>query len=510
MDSALTGFVRALRAAGAEASTAETLDAARALALVGYADRSRLKDVLSLVLAKSEDEKAIHDEVFELYFSPPPAPVSPSDDGQRNAGQHLDNQRSDSQPGDSQPDSTDSAAAQRLFRTGNAEVDALLDLAAGHSGRPASGAAPTGNPSPLSLALARAASAAGVDDIRFASQTAYYTRRLLDALGISALDERLLARLGDAAAGNNPQAQAEAAALTRARNGLRRQARALVQQRFDLFGRPATETFMADVVVHRAIGRLAPADMDRMKAAVARMAKRLAARHSRRRRRLLRGQLDLRRTLRANAGHDGVPFSLAFKYRRRDKPRIVVVCDVSGSVAAHVRFLLLFLYALHDTVSDLRTFAFSNRLKDVAAPLETLPFDDAMALILKDVGGGSTDYGQAWVDLHDRHWDSINRQTTVLVLGDGRSNHTDPQLALFADLCSAPNAWSGCVLSRPGAGAPATVRCCATSRCAAMSPTVPARPTWNVLSMKHWRPTHDSSPISSHTHHTHTHPPAGH
>jgi uncharacterized protein len=176
--------------------------------------------------------------------------------------------------------------------------------------------------------------------------------------------------------------------------------------------------------------------MERMKAAVARLAKKLAARHTRRQRRLLRGRLDLRRTLRANAGHDGVPFTLAFKHRRRDKPRIVAVCDVSGSVAAHVRFLLLFLYALHDAVGDLRSFAFSNRLKDVTAPLETLPFDDAMALILKEVGYGSTDYGQAWVDLHDRFSDSIDRRTTLIVLGDGRSNHSDPRLDLFAALAA--------------------------------------------------------------------------
>jgi uncharacterized protein with von Willebrand factor type A (vWA) domain len=107
---------------------------------------------------------------------------------------------------------------------------------------------------------------------------------------------------------------------------------------------------------------------------------------------------------------------------------------VSGSVAAQVRFLLLFLYALHDAVGELRSFAFSNRLKDVTVPLETLPFDDAMALILKEVGHGSTDYGQAWVDLHDRHADGIDRRTTLIVLGDGRSNGTDPRLDLFAEL----------------------------------------------------------------------------
>ena len=174
--------------------------------------------------------------------------------------------------------------------------------------------------------------------------------------------------------------------------------------------------------------------MARMKAAVTRMARRLAARHSRRHRILLRGQLDLRRTLRANAGHDGVPFDLAFKHRRRDRPRIVAICDVSGSVAQNVRFLLLFLYALQEAVADVRVFAFSNHLRDVALPLETLPFDEAMALILHEVGSGSTDYGQAWVDLHEQHWKAIDRRTTVLVMGDGRSNRSDPRLDLFAEM----------------------------------------------------------------------------
>lgn len=390
MDSILAGFVRALRAAGAEASTAETIDAARALALVGYGDRDGLKAALGLVLAKSEDEKQIHDQVFDLYFGRP------------------------------QPTAMEQAATQ--LRTGDAAVDALLDLAQPGADGQAGDA--------LAAALARAAASAGVDEIRFATQSGYYARQTLEALGIAPLEARLAALRAE------PHAQAEVQALEAARDQLRRQARAVVQQRYAIFGKPATEAFMTEVVVTRALGRMAPAEMERMKAAVARMARKLAARHARRQRVERRGQLDLRRTMRANAGHDGVPVTLAFKHRRRDKPRIVAVCDVSGSVASHVRFLLLFLYALHDAVGDLRSFAFSNRLQDVAEPLEKLPFDDAMALILKEVGNGSTDYGQAWVDLHDRHWDTIDRRTTVIVLGDGRSNGSNPRLDLFAELAS--------------------------------------------------------------------------
>jgi uncharacterized protein with von Willebrand factor type A (vWA) domain len=66
--------------------------------------------------------------------------------------------------------------------------------------------------------------------------------------------------------------------------------------------------------------------------------------------------------------------------------------------------------------------------------MQALPFDDAMTQILREVGGGSTDYGQAWVDLHHEHLSSIDRRTTLLVLGDGRSNYGNPRLDLFADL----------------------------------------------------------------------------
>ena len=398
MDASLAGFVRALRVAGAQASTAEAIDAARAMALVGFGDRDSLKASLGVVLAKSVEEKIIHDRVFDLYYSLPDAPDNPDED----------------RPQDSA--SQDEAAGER---TGDAEVDALLDLADGRQGRDA-----------LDAALRRAAGQAGVDDIRFSSQTSFFVRKMLAGLGIAPLEARLLERLGQA----SDEAQAEAKALGAARDLLQRQARALVEQRFELFGRPATENFMTEVAVRRPLGRMGPPDIDRMKVAVARMAKRLAAKHSQRRRIRLHGQLDFRRTLRANAGLDGVPVNLSFKHKRRDKPRLVVICDVSSSVAAHVRFLLLFLYALHGTVTDLRSFGFSHRLQDVAAPLETMPFDDAMELILREVGGGATDYGRAWVDLRDQHWDCIDRRTTVLVLGDGRSNQTDPRLDIFAEL----------------------------------------------------------------------------
>ncbi len=433
MERALTGFVRALRAAGAEASPGETIDAARALSLIGYADRELMKAALATSLAKSEAELLIYERVFEQYFAAPAEAAATS-----------------SQAGSAAPTAAGDAAAPTAAgdaaapaRTGQADVDALLALAAGGDTQRGGQA---GN-SALRLALSRAAQQVGVDDIRFQSQTSYFSRRMLEVLGIAGLEALLLRRLGQAeqvqrqgqleSATELAHLQAEIDALQAARTELQRQAAAHVQQRYAIFGQPATEAFMTDVVVTRRFnqqGRLAPADMQRMSTAVQHMAKRLAVKHSRRLRIRQHGQLDMRRTLRANAGHDGVPFHLRFQYKRRDKPRIVVLCDVSGSVAPTVRFLLLFLYALQGLVSDLRSFAFSNHLRDVGAPLEGLPFEAAMQQIIDEVGGGSTDYGQALVDLHQRHWSCIDRRTTVLILGDGRSNYANPQLHVFAEL----------------------------------------------------------------------------
>lgn len=437
MEQPLLGFVRALRAAGADTSPAESIDAAQALALLGYADRADLKLAMGLLLAKSEPEKQLHDRVFDLYFPVRPqgdAPGAPRSDAPPPAtsatGPHTTpTARSQAHEPDVASPPASTADLAGLPASGDQALQSLLQLAQGE-GAPVGSAANTA----LQLALARAAQAAGVDDIRFASQLGHYTGRLLAQLPIAPLEARLREHLLADPAQRSAAEADELAALQAARAALQRAARAVVLQRFELYGQGATDQFMNEVVVRRPLGRMSPPDMARLQQVIARMARRLAVRHARRRRVRLRGQLDFRRTFRANAGHDSVPVDLVFKHRRRDKPRIVVVCDVSSSVSAHVHFLMMFLYALRGTVTDLASFAFSHRLKNVDAPLQTLPFDDAMALILKELGGGATDYGQALADLQAGWWDDIDRRTTVLVLGDGRSNHANPRLDLMAEL----------------------------------------------------------------------------
>jgi uncharacterized protein with von Willebrand factor type A (vWA) domain len=420
MEVPLTRYVRALRLAGARVSAAESIDAMRTVALVGYADRALLKESLGAVLAKSLDEKALHDRLFDLHFKLESDPAR--------AGETQADETAAGEPEAGEQEAGEPQAGGGVPGSGNGGGGD-----ASESGAPSDDfteLADSGDEDRIALALAQAAAKVGADNIRFETQTGFFARRMLEELGVGALEKRMLDKFAE----RTPEAEAEAMRLIDLRREMLLRAREVVDQRFQLFGVSATENFMAEVVGSRALDVMGPGDMPRMKILVQKLAKRLADRHARRLQARNKGRLDIGRTLRASAGYGGVPFDVVWKQKKKDRPRIVAICDVSGSVARHVRFLLLLLYALNERVADLRTFAFSARLEDVEPILDELDFEQAMRLIVDRIGSGSTDYGQALVDLEEQHHGAIDRRTTVLIMGDGRSNNTNPRIDLFQSL----------------------------------------------------------------------------
>ena len=148
----------------------------------------------------------------------------------------------------------------------------------------------------------------------------------------------------------------------------------------------------------------------------------------------MRGKLDIRRTVRRSLAHEGIPFELIWRTEKVDRPSIVCLCDVSRSVAAAAQFLLTFLYSLNEVVHDLRSFAFAGRLIEVDSLLAQLPVEEAIGQVLREIGFQQTDYGKSLEDFADKHLTCLDRHTTVIVLGDARSNYAGARLDIFAEI----------------------------------------------------------------------------
>jgi uncharacterized protein len=372
--STLLRFFRAARGAGVRISPAESLDAIGAVAAVGYGDRGLLRDALLLTLAKTTDDKRSLAECFDLFFSR--ADVAGAD-----------------------------AAADADLAPQPGDLGDLAQMLR------------DGDQAGLSAAMAVAADAAGLSDIRYFTQRGIYARRILDAMGQARLDRDIAARSGTSAGRS----------LAEARDALRDSVRDLVARAILLYAREETESLRNEVLRSTPLSRLDRRDVERMRIIVAAMARRLRDRYSKPRKARDRGRLDARRTIRRNAGWGGVPFLTVWRRRRIEKPRIMALCDVSGSVARTAEFLLLFLYSLNEALSDIRTFAFSAELVEVSDVLETQAIEPAIRDIMGRVGLGSSNYGRALEDFDKDFMSAVTNRTTVIILGDGRTNYLDPR-----------------------------------------------------------------------------------
>lgn len=273
-----------------------------------------------------------------------------------------------------------------------------------------------GDAAGLAAALEAAAEAVGLRDIVVFTQVNLFAQRMLEAVGETGLD-------------GSPAGARTAAA----REALRAQARAMAEQALDLYARADAERWREQALRRARLSAIDPRDVPRMTALVRALARRLAARFGRTRRVDRRGALDVRRTVRRNMAHGGVPLVPVWRRRRIEKPKLVVLCDVSGSVAGVSGFLLLFLWCLRDALAGLRAFAFTGEVAEVTDLLDRSEAGPAAAAIFARVGGSSA-YGAALAAFATAHGEAIDRRTTLLVLGDGRGNRTDPRVPVLADL----------------------------------------------------------------------------
>ncbi|MDO9296951.1 VWA domain-containing protein, partial [Bradyrhizobium sp.] len=385
-------FFRAARGAGVRVSPAESIDAMKAVADVGFAERGILRDTLLLTLAKSLEEKQALGDCFDLFFSQPEVPEETGpEDG-------ADSKGMDSSQGENEPGGSDTPTPE------------LGDLAQMLMSR---------DRNAIAAAMAAASNAASLSDIRYFTQRGIFSSRILEQLGIERLRDDL-----DALTATNP---GDAERLAAALEALRENVREVVNQALVLYGREETENLRNEILRNAPLARLERRQVEQMKALIRAIARRLRERYSKPRKRQRRGHLDTRKTLRRNAAWGGVPFLTSWKRRHRDRPKIVAICDVSGSVAQVSDFFLLLIHSLHEVVDDVRSFAFSGHLIEVSDILDTRSPEEAMSEIMSKVGFGSSDYGGSFKDFEKDFMRSVTPKTTVIVLGDARTNSLDPR-----------------------------------------------------------------------------------
>jgi uncharacterized protein with von Willebrand factor type A (vWA) domain len=451
VERSLANFIRALRMADVRVSTAETLDAFRTAEVVGWRDRTLLKDALALVLPKTHDEKEAYDACFEQFFRVEDFRTHADAAADPDGAAQDDGSATNDADGDAQGDASDAggggeSAGQGGERRGppaggspgapgsgqdgdeRSELEALV-----HPGELADAGSALGrmlmegDRSALAMEIARAAREAGVEEIRVFTQKGLYTRRIMDGMGLGDLQEEI-SRLHRSAELPDRRLALE---LERRRDGLREQIRDYVERQFLLHADATGARLREELLRTVKLSNVEQRNMRHLRSIVQKMAKRLVAAHARRRRITRRGQLHVPRTIRQNLRHDGNLIDLSWKSKKIERPKVFAICDVSGSVSYYARFMLMFLYSLEEVLPKVRAFAFSSDLAEVTDLFQREDIDEAIAHTLHDYAGGSTDYGQAFSDFLRLAGDDLDHRSTVIILGDARNNYGEARTELL-------------------------------------------------------------------------------
>jgi uncharacterized protein with von Willebrand factor type A (vWA) domain len=404
------GFVAALRGAGLPVSPVEGLDAVRAMAVIDLADRESLRVAYAGTVVKSPAHRPAFDTLFDLWFPPVLGSAGP-ETGAEN--RDAENQAAGYQGSEGPPEPRPGRDTEL-----NALRDRLAELLS------------TGD-EPGLRGLARTAVTRYGRAPAAPGRQSWFSYSVLRALSPDTLMARLLR---EALAGQERGGMAE------------RVARQTFSTRIARFGDMVAAEVRRRIAEESGIERIARsavrppleqldflgatrADLAALRRAVYPLARRLATRLAARQRHRRRGRLDFRRTVRMSLSTGGVPVVTHHRPPRPHRPELVVICDVSDSVASFAHFTLLLTFALREQFAKVRAFAFVDMLDEITeffAPGTDVV--DAVARLAQEANvvgiSGRTNYGHAIEVFAERYATGVlGPKASLLILGDARSNY---------------------------------------------------------------------------------------
>jgi uncharacterized protein len=389
-----TGFVGALREAGLPVSLAEGLDAVRALQVIDLVDRDSLRGAYAATLVKRPAHRATFDTLFDLWF----------------------------------PAALGGGAATPHVEPRVCDVPTALDPEVQALRRELADILRSGDDASLNQFVRMAVARFG----RAPGQRSWFSSGVLRAMSADTLMAGLLNAVLE---GQQRGGLAERVARRRFRDRI---------DRFEqLVGTEVRRRIAEDTGVERTaristrpplerldFNRATRAELDALRREVYPLARRLAARLTAKHRHGNRGRLDFRRTVRASLSTGGVPLTTHHKPRRPHKPELVILCDASDSVSSFAHFTLLLTFALREQFTKVRAFAFIDSTDEITrffAP--GVDVVDAMTRLAREADlvwiTGRSNYGHAIEVFANRYADAITPKTSLLILGDARSNYGD-------------------------------------------------------------------------------------
>jgi uncharacterized protein len=399
-------FLWRLRRAGVRISTAEAIDAVRALTFVPWTERA-VRTTLSATVAKSQREQRILKREFALFFSA----RAPDLNGQLRLVGLSEDQIKQVQDAIIGLAATNVRDVWHTLTEGSAHFDFLLQ---GYVGSAVS-------PSMLGFASAKAWRAIRGEAL-LEKQT--QLRRLLS----ESLRMDLVDRVLDAVSDSLREREQEV------RNALSARTNLGIEPSDEQSVEGAVEGHRID---SRRIIQLSPEEHLRMRRRIVAFAKRLSAKARKRRRG--KRTLDLRKTLALARRTSGMPVQFARVSPRKDRSELLILCDFSESVRQVSELVLLFAHAARTELSKAKVFLFTSELVDATSLLDDRLEDLPRALMgfAPGVLARNSNYGRVFQQLLDRKRELITRKTTLVVLGDGRNNYQDAGLQAFSQAVSA-------------------------------------------------------------------------
>ncbi len=413
----MSGFIAELRNAGLPVSLTENLDAMEAVKVIPIEDRDAFKYALGATLVKNNAHWRVFETIFEVYFSLRGPEYEINQEGQpddfwREMQDQMDQVKGRGEgkgSGGGMDSLTPEEIAAMLMRALMNGDQAMMRALAKQSVQRFAGMEP-GRPVGGTYYLYRTLRNLDLDNML---QKLMDANREMSKQELSSLEERLEK---DEFEIRIEQFKQEVEAEIRRRLVADRGAEAMAKT----LRKPLPE----DVEFMHA----SRDEMQSLKKALYPLTRKLAARLARKRRHGRKGPLDFRNTVRHSLSYGGVPADPKFRYPRPAKPELMVVADISGSVAAFARFTLMFVYAIQNQFSKVRSFVFIDGIDEVTKFFKsTEDIGEAINRVNSEADvvwvDGHSDYGHAFEVFFERYGKDINSKTTVLLLGDARNNY---------------------------------------------------------------------------------------